>query len=96
MTREQREDYINQVKKTFQSYESNRRSDEETKTEEAKGWWKVRTVLALIVFVLLFGICNSEAGEKMQVYEKVEAAIKKNVNIDTITALMEQTGENRN
>lgn len=104
MTHEQREEYIRQAKKQFQNHPDNRRKsdsyssgktyksyeDTEVKNEKPLGFWKVRLLIAVLLFVGIFSLKQTNSEDSPISHEKITAMIEKDVDMQTVQAWFEQ------
>lgn len=93
MTHEQREEYIRQAKRSFHANMQNKKSypaNNDEIEERVGGYWKVRLVIAVLIFVVIFSFHQTNIETALVTHEKLTAFIEKDIDVQTVQAWFEQ------
>ncbi len=102
MTHEQREEYIRRVKKSFQngvanqqqkkkySYSDNENIASNEEYQKSFGFWKVRFIIAIVLFIAIFSFYHNGSDENKAVLNRLNEMITKEIDTDSIAAWFEQ------
>ena len=102
MTHEQREEYIRRVKKSFQnditnhsskkkySYSNNENYVSNEDSHRSFGFWKVRLLIAIILFVAIFSFYQNGSDENKVAFNKLNDMITKEIDTESIAAWFEE------
>ena len=93
MTHEQRQEYIRQAKQSFHSQKEYSGLKTKEYTEDSSsihGYWKVRFIIAIIIFVCAVSVTNSNATDIKNIQEKVVHMIQRDANMESVQAWFQQ------
>lgn len=101
MTHEQREEYVKQAKREFHNHPDIQGNSETYKTkkysdgqEENKGrlfgYWKVRFLVAVLLFMGIFSLKQSNDSNSLVTQEELAAWIESDMNLQTVQAWFEE------
>ena len=93
MTHEQRQEYIRQAKQAFHShkeYSGLKAKESADDGSSINGFWKVRFIIAIIIFVCAVSVTNSNVIDIKNFQEKVVHMIQRDANMESVQAWFQQ------